>query len=159
MKCQHNLAFLEKIVQVPFELPLPDRFALSSLLTERLNLLTSNTPDELFDQTRWLNIYRDGIQHFIHTPRDIVRLINTLNVTYPAIINEVNCVDFIAIEVLRVFEPDVYSIIRNNSEEFIKSFNRYSYFLDKEIETKRAFHQHWLSKIPEERSKIIEGGA
>ena len=105
-------AYLEKIVQVPFELPLPDKTSLRKLLFERLQAILADIPDELFDQTYWGNVYLDGIEHFITTPRDIIRLTNTLSVTYPAVKGEVNPVDFIAVETLRVFCPLAYDIIR-----------------------------------------------
>ena len=108
--------YLEKIVQVPFELPLPDKVSLRNLLFERLDAILAGTPKELCDN--FVNVYFDGIDHWINTPRDIVRLTNTLSVTYPAVKGEVNPVDFIAIEALRVFCPLVYDIIRKNPEAF-----------------------------------------
>jgi len=111
-------AYLEKIVQVPFELPLPDKISLRQLLFERLDVILANSPSDLFDETYWGNVYYDGIDYFINTPRDIVRLVNTLSVTYPAVAGEVNPVDFIAIEAIRVFDPSVYDTIRRNSNLF-----------------------------------------
>jgi predicted KAP-like P-loop ATPase len=83
-------AYLEKIVQVSFKLPLPDQEALRSLLAEQLNSLQKDTPDVLFDQDHWSNLYWDGIDHFIDTPRDVVHLINTLLIIYPTVDGEVN---------------------------------------------------------------------
>jgi predicted KAP-like P-loop ATPase len=111
-------AYLEKIVQVPFELPLPDQTSLRKLLFERLDAILKDTPEEAFDQTRWGNVYFSGIDPFIRTPRDIVRLTNSLSVTHPAVAGEVNSVDFIAIEALRVFLPTVYDTIRKNPDMF-----------------------------------------
>ncbi|MBC1217949.1 AAA family ATPase, partial (plasmid) [Trichormus variabilis ARAD] len=101
--------YLEKIVQVSFELPLPDRIQLSRLFDSQLNKIISGTPEELFDQKYWLEIYWQGIEHFITTPRSILRLANTLMVTYPGVKGEVNFVDFVAIETIRLFYPTVYN--------------------------------------------------
>ena len=65
--------YLEKIVQTPFELPIPDKNSLRSLLFEKLNLILTDTPEELFDKRYWLNVYFQGIDHFITTPRDVIR--------------------------------------------------------------------------------------
>lgn len=111
-------AYLEKIVQVPFELPLPDKLSLRRLLDEQLSSILADTPEQLFDKTYWIKLYFTGIDHFIKTPRDIVRLTNTLRVTYPVVKGEVNAADFLAIEVLRVFYPSVYDIVRKNSGAF-----------------------------------------
>lgn len=95
--------YLEKIVQVPFELPIPNKYSLRNLFLEKLDQIIGETSEELFDNDYWSKVYLRGIESFIDTPRDIVRLINTLSVTYPSIKGEVNAVDFIAIETLRVF--------------------------------------------------------
>src|SRR5665648_549329 len=47
--------YLEKIVQFPFELPLPDRSSLYRLLFARLESIMAGTPEGLFDQTYWGN--------------------------------------------------------------------------------------------------------
>ena len=70
--------YLEKIVQFPFELPLPDRSSLSRLLFARLEIIMAGTPEGLFDQTYWGNVFMRGIEHFISTPRKINLLTNTL---------------------------------------------------------------------------------
>lgn len=108
--------FLEKIIQVPFELPPVDRTALRGALFQRLEEVLGELPAETFDQSYWTNVYHDGLDPLIEVPRDVVRLTNTLMVTFPAVVGEVNVVDFIALETLRVFLPDVYDEIRSNPE-------------------------------------------
>jgi predicted KAP-like P-loop ATPase len=93
-----------------------DRVALRGALFQRLEEVLGNLPDGTFDQSYWTNVYHDGIDPLIKVPRDIVRLTNTLLVTYPAVAGEVNVVDFIALETLRVFLPNVYNLIRSNPE-------------------------------------------
>lgn len=93
---------------------------MEDLLLGRLNVLLAGTPRALFDQNYWNNVYFEGIQPFIRTPRDVVRIVNTLAVTYLAVNGEVNPVDFVAIEVLRVFCPAIYDIIRRNPSDFAR---------------------------------------
>lgn len=126
--------YLEKIVQVPFELPMPDKTALRGLFFERMNEVIGNVLPEDFDQTYWTNVYYEGIDQFIRTPRDIVRLSNTLSVTYPAVRGEVNFVDFVGIETLRVFVPEVYDTIRKSPEYFAGYIDSYHFPQRKEIE-------------------------
>lgn len=137
--------YLEKIVQVPFELPMPDPVSLSKLFGERINDIIAGTPDELWDNTYWANMYHDGIRPFLKTPRDINRLINTLIVTYPAVIEEVNPVDFIAIETIRVFSPNVYDIVRKNKTEFVG--RTASHIADPELMKLKSFHEAWMSGV------------
>lgn len=137
--------YLEKIVQVPFELPIPGRSDLRTLLTEKLDSMLVGTPAELFDQSYWGNIYLEGIDHFIGTPRDVIRLANTLFVTYPSLRKEVNAVDFIAIETLRVFAPSVYEIIRKNPDSFAGHTSDTA-LEDKREDELRAFHDSWMKQ-------------
>ena len=117
-------AYLEKVVQLPLELPLPDKGKLEDLLLGRLNALLAGTPKTLFDQNYWKNVYNEGIRPFINTPRDVIRLTNVLAVTYQAVRGEVNPVDFMAMEVLRAFYPTVYDIIRKHPLDFARSAER-----------------------------------
>lgn len=65
-----------------------------------------------FDQRRWGNIFIPGLGLYFQTLRDVYRFISTLSFHISLFRNkgtfEVNPVDLIALEVLRVFEPQVY---------------------------------------------------
>ncbi len=139
--------YLEKIIQVPFELPPIDREALRAALFKCLDQVLGDTPDGLFDQSYWANVFRDGIDPLIQVPRDVVRFTNTLSVTYPAVRGEVNPVDFIALEAVRVFLPDLYGVVRANPERFS------GYSRDDRYEENRnaaqTFRQGWVNQVPE----------
>jgi predicted KAP-like P-loop ATPase len=113
-------AYLEKVIQLPLEIPLPDKNKLEDLLLGRLNALLAGTPKTLFDQNYWEKVYDEGIRPFINTPRDVIRLTNVLAVTYPAVRGEVNPVDFMAMEALRAFYPAVYDIIHKHPLDFAR---------------------------------------
>jgi predicted KAP-like P-loop ATPase len=139
--------YLEKIIQVPFELPPVDRVALRAALFRRLDQVLGDTSDRLFDQSYWTNAFHDGIDPLIQVPRDVVRFANTLSVTYPAVRGEVNPVDFIALEAIRVFLPDLYDIVRTNPERFSGHSRDDRYEGDRNAA--QAFHQQWANEIPE----------
>ena len=111
-------AYLEKVVQFAFDLPLPDKTSLRGLLFEKLNRVLDDAPKASFEQNRWGNVYLQGIDHFITNPRKVVHLINALSLTYPAVKDAVNAVDFIAVESLRVFCPSMYDAVRKNPKFF-----------------------------------------
>jgi predicted KAP-like P-loop ATPase len=140
--------YLEKIIQVPFELPPIDRVALRAALFSRLGEVLGEIPDGTFDQSYWTNVYHDGIDALIHVPRDVVRFTNTLAVTYPAVRGEVNAVDFIALEALRVFIPDLYEVIRSNPEIFTGHTRDSRY--DDNARGKAEFHSAWRNDLPEQ---------
>jgi len=139
--------YLEKIIQVPFELPPVDRVALRRALFERLDQVLGDTPEGLFDQSYWTNVFFDGIDQMIQVPRDVVRFTNTLSVPYPAVRGEVNPVDFIALEAIRVFLPDLYDVIRANPDRFSGHSRDDRYAGDRNVA--QAFHEQWASQIPE----------
>lgn len=139
--------YLEKIIQVPFELPPVDRVALRAALFKRLDQVLGDTPDGLFDQSYWTNVFHDGIDPLIQVPRDVVRFTNTLSVTYPAVRGEVNPVDFIALEAIRVFLPDLYDLVRTNQDRFAGHSRDGGYQEDRNAML--AFHQQWVAELPE----------
>ena len=138
--------YLDKIVQVPFDLPLPDKASIRQLLFERLDKVLGPLADSDFDQQRWANIYLDGIDPLIQTPRDVTRLCNAISVTFPAVQGEVNAVDFIAIEAIRLFLPDLYELIRANSDEFTGTSERNQ---SSDDQSKQKFHQAYLDSLDE----------
>ena len=139
--------YIEKIVQVPFVLPNPDKVALRRLLFGRLDRILGGTPDGLLDPNYWANVYFDGIDHYINTPRDVNRLINVLRVDYPALVGEVNPVDFIAIESIKVFSPKFYEIIRVNADSLCGV--HLGGTSSKEKADEKATYDRWIEREPD----------
>ncbi len=151
-------AYLEKIVQVPFTLPLPENSALGDMLSDRLRFLFDPNNDDdssykLWDVSYWTDVYQDGIRHFIETPRDVVRLANTISVTYSSVRGEVNPVDFVAIETLRVFAPSIYDTVRSHSDMF--AGNRES-IEDYDKNQFKEFHTEWFQSVAKEIKQPIQ---
>jgi len=137
--------FLEKVVQIPINLPMPDKTSLRKIFFEQLGAILKDIPEYLFDQAYWSNVYWEGIDHFLATPRDIVRLTNALSVILPAVKDEVNPVDFVAIETLRLFCPIAYDIVRENPTVFTgyADYSKDKHLLDE----LKSFHDYWLKQV------------
>lgn len=106
--------FLEKIVQVGFDMPRIERPRLERLLFAGLDsVLGSGAVGLRFDKHRWDNLYHGGLRSFFKTLRDVNRFNSTLSFHVSLFRGEgafqVNPIDLIGLEVLRVFEPGVYS--------------------------------------------------
>lgn len=141
----HGGSYLEKIVQVSFELPEPSTTALGSIFTDGLDVILSGISEKDFDQERWVNIYRKSISRLLRSPRNVVCLLNMLRVSFPAVMGEVNPVDFIALECLRMTSRNTYRLIAANQEKFVPIIpERYR---DK---TDVDFHRQWLEQLPVE---------
>jgi predicted KAP-like P-loop ATPase len=146
-------AYLEKIVQAPFSLPAVDRLRLRQKLFSELDRILEAFPLRNFDQTYWGNVYFGGLDHYVGKPRDIVRVANTLSVTYPAVAGEVNPTDFVALEFLRVFEPEVYGVIRDHRDMFVGHSDRGS---RQDHDPERTFHDTWLNQVPAARRAYVK---
>jgi predicted KAP-like P-loop ATPase len=108
--------FLEKIVQVGFTVPAIDRGRLEKVLfTDLNNLLEKPLFEERFSAERWPSLYVMGLRPYFQTLRDVRRFIATFSFHLSFMSRsgtlEVDPVDLIAMEVLRVFEPTVYDAL------------------------------------------------
>lgn len=119
--------YIEKIVQVSFDVPFVKHEKVATILFEELDRILAKLPESgsrepLFDQTYWGNIYHGGLKYFFKNIRDVKRYASALefnvSLLYKDATMEVNPVDFIGIEAIRVFLPGLYAFIRVNKELF-----------------------------------------
>jgi predicted KAP-like P-loop ATPase len=103
--------YLEKILQVSFDLPAVQERDISEFLFAELNhvLQAVLVSEDEWDMHRWGNLYHAGFKRFFKTIRDIKRYTNAVRLTFVGPIRtEVNPIDFLVLEAIRVFCPDVY---------------------------------------------------
>ena len=110
--------YLEKVVQVPFEIPQISKREVENFLFKKLDELIHDLPENRWDQTYWGNIYHSGLKHFFKNIRDVNRYLNSLSFGFNLVKDEVNPVDFIAIAAIQVFIPDLYKNIKDNKDLF-----------------------------------------
>ena len=110
--------YLEKVVQIPFEVPLISKGEVEHLLIDELTKLTKDLPENKWDRGYWLDIYSSGFMDFFQNIRDVTRYLNTLRFGFEMVKNEINVVDFFAITAIQVFVPEVYYGIRDNKDIF-----------------------------------------
>lgn len=119
--------FLEKIVQAHFDLPPVPPDKMFQIFGVQLSTLLQDlaAPDNGFEQRRWGNIALGGIHPFIRNLRDINRLLTSIDMHLPmhrgARVFEVNILDFLALETLRVFEPDFHATLAANKPLLLQS--------------------------------------
>ena len=101
-------AYLEKIIQVPFNIPKVSE----NLLFEQLTLSLDKMLGKLeIDKERWREVYWGMIKPTIKNIRDIRRYVSSLSDTVNQIGGLIDCVDLIGIEIIRVFYPDKFEEI------------------------------------------------
>lgn len=155
-KSQIGRDYLEKIIQVPFDIPRIEQSRLEKILFTSIDRVLEEDEKILkrFDQTRWGNIFHGGMRPFFKTLRNVYRYSSTFSF-YVSLLKgnsafEVNPVDLLAIECIRVFEPDVYKQI-SLSKDTLTSLNR-----EGNDEEKREIVSGILEKCSEENKTYVE---
>lgn len=119
--------YLDKIIQLPKSIPVPRENSIGDFFAARLEV-TREREDPIFDIEHWQRIFGEGILPVLDTPRDAVRLSNAVDSASIAYSKNINFVDLVCIETLRLFYRDVYMLIRDNPTMFVgpQSRNRLS---------------------------------
>jgi hypothetical protein len=104
-------AYLEKIVQAPHDLPLMDPGKLRRFALEVLNERLRGVQLSFFSQAAWGNLYGAGVAPMMKTLRDARRFANVAPAALTLTGGEVAAHDVLALEALRIFDPDVHGAI------------------------------------------------
>jgi predicted KAP-like P-loop ATPase len=117
--------YLDKIVQIPISVPSVETEKLEELFNEEINYVIKPFPQEAWDMVRWGNLYYGRLQNLFTSIRQVKRFINGLKFNIDILPSEINPIDFIGIEAVRVFSPVVYKEISTNKELFIGLRDRF----------------------------------
>lgn len=115
-------AFLEKIIQVPLHLPPADENSLRQIALEGVQNALNQAGIELTQPQidAFIRHFDDAVLPRLETPRRAKLFSNALMFALPILKGEVNPVDLMLIEGIRVMYPHLYTGIRENSELFIR---------------------------------------
>lgn len=118
--------YLKKIIQVSFSLPLPDQQELRNLLFKDLDASIEAIYGKVDftdkEETRWGELFRAGFSDLFSTIRDIKRYVSSLRLDWSIMSkSDVNKIDFLGIEAVRVFAPRFYDAIPVNKAIFVES--------------------------------------
>jgi hypothetical protein len=101
--------YLDKIVELSFDLPATSPHALGNLLIEGLQQAISGIQTGPFDPGRWQDVAARVLVPLLCTPRDINRYLAALPASLRMIGDEVALVDVLALEATRLRLPDVFA--------------------------------------------------
>jgi len=157
--------FTEKIVQIAFTLPPPDRVVLGDYFIDKLNPVLTLLPDsgnEYWSKDRWSNYYYLYFRHFFSTFREVKRIINGIRLNIELIgdgdVIEVNPIDFVAIEIIRVQFPQVYEYLRSHAGVFVNFDDPLDPLRldDDEFESAEKSYGEMLKAVPDDRRKPLD---
>lgn len=117
----HNLEegneYLEKIIQIPLELPVLSKSKLDDIFLKKLEDIIKTASYKVnIDQMYWNKVFSNCIGPYINNLRDINRILNTFQFRYGILHNETSFEDMVAITTLEVLEPKLYKWIATNRE-------------------------------------------
>lgn len=117
--------YLEKIVQVDYTVPNPSNESIHGVLISRLEesfLLGASDNNKglksSFEQVL-KSLTTEPFVKYLKNIRDVNRFVNSLILRLPSIYHQVNIIDFLHIEALRIFDPELYSFILTNKDELV----------------------------------------
>ena len=114
--------YLDKIIQIPFYTPKLEHSKIEKVLFNRLDSIINSHSNVNFDAKRWANIYHAGLKFYFHNLRNVYRFTSSLAFQFSLFSGrktfEVNTVDLIAIECLRIFESEAIKELSNSSKAF-----------------------------------------
>lgn len=124
---QSGKEYLEKIVQVPLNVPTIETSRIQKILFDRLDKILDQDKSAIdaFDSHYWGEVFYGSLHVYFNNLRDVYRFTSTFSFHFNLLKGtssyEVNPVDLIAIECLRVFEPAVYKEIARSKNIFTKN--------------------------------------
>lgn len=101
--------YLEKIIQVPFEIPAPSIDTIHNILFSKLDSIIGSITDSRWDKVTWSMLFEFGIKKYIVSIRDVIRYTNVFSLKYELLKDETAPIDLLGLTCLQVFEPTVYS--------------------------------------------------
>lgn len=148
-------AYLEKILQVTFDVPVLREPDLAKFLLSEIQSAVGNHKHGPFDQEEWINIFNLAVRPLFETPRDVRRFTNAIPVALSVIGDEIAIADVLAVEAVRSLVPEVWSklyasrdLLTATEERTLRAANR--------GEQDRAQFEELLKAAGEHRAAIQE---
>ena len=145
--------FIEKIIQIPFEMPQLNSSLFQKYIFSELELFLthneiSNNKWNTDYAQYWSHPFASSICNFFNNIRDFKRFINIVTLSYPpSLHNEVNIVDLWVINAIKIAYPNLYDFIKNNKNLLTHSTD---------IEINNLNNQDEIKIYKEKLEKIIE---
>ncbi len=127
LKEVHNIdgnEYLDKIIQVPFEIPDISKEKLYEILREKLESIYTKLPIKMkIDQIYMSYVLDNCVYPYVKTLRDVNRIINIFQFKYGALYEETAFEDMLALTTIEVKEPKLYKWIYDNKDNVCGGVN------------------------------------
>lgn len=124
--------YLEKIIQVPFEVPSFSYMQLQKIIQKEVGKVLNK---------KFSGFDLNAMFPYFKTIRDIKRYINLLKFKVGAIGSETNEMDLAYITLLELFEPKLFGQIRKNQDAFTKDFSAPRFYEDQKKRVEEIYEK------------------
>lgn len=107
-------AYLEKVVQLTYDIPAPNRKLLRKFIVDEINSALDGAPHRALDLGRFQEIFAKIVEPLVRTPRDVRRLTNVLAFLVHAHREEICFEDLFALAAVRCFLPGLHDALARN---------------------------------------------
>jgi predicted KAP-like P-loop ATPase len=114
-------AYLQKIIQVSFEVPETTPETRARLLGEAIGAAVGDLSRYQFDQDAYTNLFASGLTGLFITLRDIRRYTNTLPGVLALVGDEVELADLLAVEAIRSRLPESFDLMRAYKDALVRA--------------------------------------
>jgi predicted KAP-like P-loop ATPase len=152
---QSGQNFLEKIIQVPLQIPQAQIDALKKYCFELVDkAINENSLDISKEEIqRFVNAFSYNILLRLKNPRLAIRYGNSLSFAIPLLKGEVNHADLMLIEAIKIFYPRHYDFIKTNPHYFTSSYSTHSNYNNQGVKTKKDELTEHLEKLSSDLTK------
>lgn len=143
-------AYLEKIVQLSFDVPQAPEKLLRSQIFDELNRIIAPVANAMLDENRWSDVYWEVIDPLFANMRDVTRYAISARSTVKSLGNEVDLADLLAMEALRVFRPELIQELSKLRSDLTTTRE----IMGRKDERSQKRITAFLSKFPEDEDLI-----
>lgn len=142
-------SFLEKIIQVPLNLPKAQSETLTQYCVERIKVALAANQIELSteDADRFELNFKSYVVTRLNTPRMAVRYANAISFSVPLMNGEVNIADLMLLEAIKVFYPRHYDFIKQFPDYFLSSYREGDIFSRSKPDEKKELFKSQFDKF------------
>lgn len=145
--------YLEKIVQISYSLPRIGYMHLKNFLKKQLDSTLKLQKRNLHDYEKSAlseALTQTGVVRSLLTPRNVIRLVNRLQISGERTENEVNFADVLLFEAISLMYPKIAQAIRREPQKFLQTdyfdedcyiYDPLSFLIPKEADEKDKFKQ------------------
>ena len=121
--------FLDKIVQLSFDLPTTRQALLQEMFLNQLAELVDQRQHRELDRDVWQEVYSEIVRPLLSNPRDVKRYLYSLPATLDLVGKDVALADLLGMEAIRVLRPRIFGELRKNRDNIVRSESRITWII------------------------------